>query len=44
GHMMPGSTVRTTLELVIGCLEELSSSRQPCVLSGYGELHISPVN
>ena len=37
GHMMP------TLELVIGSLEELAFSRQPCALSGYDELHISPV-
>lgn len=44
GHMMPGCTVRTTLELVIGCLEELAFSRQLCALSGYDELHISPVN
>ena len=43
GHMMPGFTVRTTLELVIGSLEELAFSRQPCALSGYDELHISPV-
>lgn len=43
GHMMPGCTVRTTLELVIGCLEELAFNRQPCALSGYDELHISPV-
>ncbi len=43
GHMMPGCTVRTTLELVIGCLEELAFSRQLCALSGYDELHISPV-
>ncbi|GDN99764.1 DNA-binding protein [Escherichia coli] len=33
----------TTLELVIGSLEELAFSRQPCALSGYDELHISPV-
>lgn len=44
GHMMPGCTVRTTLELVIGCLEELAFSRQLCALSGYDELHISPLN
>lgn len=43
GHMMPGCTVRTTLELVISSLEELAFSRQPCALSGYDELHISPV-
>lgn len=44
GHMMPGCTVRTTLELVIGELTELAFSRQPCAISGYDELHISPVN
>ncbi|MBW2818186.1 DUF296 domain-containing protein, partial [Escherichia coli] len=27
----------------IGCLEELAFSRQLCALSGYDELHISPV-
>lgn len=43
GHMMPGCTVRTTLELVIGSLDELAFSRKPCALSGYDELHISPV-
>ena len=42
GHMMPGCTVRTTLELVIGELTGLAFSRQPCLLSGYDELHISP--
>lgn len=42
GHMMPGCTVRTTLELVIGELTSLAFSRQPCALSGYDELHISP--
>lgn len=41
GHMMPGCTVRTTLELVIGELSELAFSRQACALSGYEELHIS---
>ncbi|MCU6668630.1 DNA-binding protein [Enterobacteriaceae bacterium H4N4] len=41
GHMMPGCTVRTTLELVIGELDTLAFSRQPCALSGYDELHIS---
>lgn len=38
GHMMPGCTVRTTLELVIGELTALSFSREPCPLSGYEEL------
>ncbi|MCE4209123.1 DUF296 domain-containing protein, partial [Escherichia coli] len=28
---------------VIGSLEELAFSRQPCALSVYDELHISPV-
>ncbi|WP_312948451.1 DNA-binding protein [Superficieibacter sp.] len=42
GHMMPGCTVRTTLELVIGELTTLAFSRQPCPLSGYDELVISP--
>ncbi|ATF48099.1 DNA-binding protein [Citrobacter freundii] len=41
GHMMPGCTVRTTLELVIGELTELAFSRQPCVVSGYDELVIT---
>lgn len=42
GHMMPGCTVRTTLELVIGELTGLAFSRQPCAVSGYDELVISP--
>ncbi|MEX3018281.1 PPC domain-containing DNA-binding protein [Kluyvera sp. STS39-E] len=41
GHMMPGCTVRTTLELVIGELTELAFSRQPCAVSGYEELVIT---
>lgn len=41
GHMMPGCTVRTTLELIIGELPALTFSRQPCAISGYDELHIS---
>lgn len=41
GHMMPGCTVRTTLELVIGELTALSFSRQPCPASGYEELVIT---
>ncbi len=42
GHMMPGCTVRTTLELVIGELKSLSFSRQPCPVSGYDELVVTP--
>lgn len=41
GHMMPGCTVRTTLELVIGELTSVAFSRQPCAVSGYDELVIS---
>lgn len=41
GHMMPGCTVRPTLELVIGELTSLAFSRQPCAVSGYDELVIS---
>ena len=41
GHMMPGCTVRTTLELVIGELNALAFSRQPCAVSGYDELVIT---
>nr|WP_318383972.1 PPC domain-containing DNA-binding protein [uncultured Enterobacter sp.] len=42
GHVMPGCTVRTTLELVIGELTELTFSRQPCPQSGYDELVVQP--
>ncbi|MEQ4675343.1 PPC domain-containing DNA-binding protein [Providencia vermicola] len=38
GHMMPGCSVRTTLELVIGELENIAFTREPCPLSGYEEL------
>ncbi|EMF4353709.1 DUF296 domain-containing protein [Providencia rettgeri] len=41
GHMMPGCTVRTTLELVIGELEKTNFTREPCPLSGYEELIIT---
>lgn len=44
GHMMPGCTVRTTLELVIGELIAAAFSRQPCAISGYDELDISSHN
>ncbi|WET41373.1 PPC domain-containing DNA-binding protein [Citrobacter enshiensis] len=42
GHMMPGCTVRTTLELVIGELTAVAFNRQPCAISTYDELVISP--
>lgn len=41
GHMMPGCTVRTTLEIVIGELTALTFSRQPCAVSGYEELVVN---
>lgn len=41
GHMMPGCTVRTTLELVIGELENNTFIREHCPLSGYDELVIT---
>ncbi len=41
GHMMPGCTVRTTLELVIGELENNTFAREHCPLSGYEELIIT---
>ena len=42
GHVMEGCLVRTTLELVIGELSEISFSRQPCTHSGYDELFVTP--
>ncbi|WP_333890702.1 PPC domain-containing DNA-binding protein, partial [Atlantibacter subterraneus] len=42
GHMMPGCTVRTTLEIIIGELTALTFSRQPCEVSGYEELVVNP--
>lgn len=38
GHMMPGCTVRTTLELIIGELDDISFTREYCELSTYEEL------
>ncbi len=40
GHAMAGCTVRTTLELVIGELNDVVFNRQPCALSGYDELNV----
>ncbi|KNC92601.1 PPC domain-containing DNA-binding protein [Trabulsiella odontotermitis] len=42
GHMMPGCTVRTTLEIVVGELTALAFTRAPCPFSGYDELVIAP--
>lgn len=41
GHMMPGCTVRTTLELIIGELENNTFTREHCTFSGYEELVIT---
>ncbi|BEV72145.1 MULTISPECIES: PPC domain-containing DNA-binding protein [unclassified Paludibacterium] len=41
GHVMPGCLVRTTCELVIGELQGLVFSREPCARSGYDELVIT---
>lgn len=41
GHMLQGCTVRTTLELIIGELEQTVFERQYCQYSGYDELVIS---
>lgn len=42
GHVLPGCRVRTTLELVIGELQEYLFTRAPCPQSGYEELLITP--
>lgn len=42
GHMMDGCTVRTTLELVIGELEQVTFQRETCALSTYEELVVTP--
>ncbi len=44
GHVMPGCTVRTTCELIIGELDEITFRRSPCPLSGYDELVVGPRN
>lgn len=44
GHVMPGCIVRTTCELIIGELDELTFMREPCSLSGYDELVITSRN
>ncbi|PRP83070.1 putative DNA-binding protein [Planoprotostelium fungivorum] len=40
GHLLEGCTVRTTLEVIFGELEELKFDREHCPLSGYDELVI----
>jgi predicted DNA-binding protein with PD1-like motif len=40
GHLMPGCPVRTTAEIVLLSLDDLTFGRAPCPLSGYTELTI----
>ena len=44
GHVMSGCIVRTTCELIIGELDDLTFTRAPCALSGYDELAITSRN
>ncbi|WP_207102547.1 PPC domain-containing DNA-binding protein [Paracoccus shandongensis] len=43
GHLLPGSSVYTTAEIVLLLLDRLSFAREPCALSGYDELVVRPV-
>lgn len=40
GHLLPGSEIFTTAEIVALLLPDLRFSRRPCPLSGFDELHI----
>jgi predicted DNA-binding protein with PD1-like motif len=40
GHVLPGCTVRTTAEIVLLTLDDLTFGRAPCPVSGYRELTI----
>lgn len=42
GHLLPGSAVYTTAEIVVLLLDDLTFTREPCALSGYDELAIHP--
>ena len=42
GHVMEGCIVRTTLELVLGELEDLEFAREYCPVSTYRELAVHP--
>lgn len=42
GHLLDGSEVYTTVELVLGILDDVVFSREPCPLSGFKELKITP--
>lgn len=41
GHLMPGSRIYTTVEIVLVLLPDLAFSRAPCAESGYNELVIA---
>ena len=41
GHLMPGSRVYTTAEIVVAALDDLAFDRAPCPLSGYHELVVA---
>ena len=42
GHLVPGSRVYTTSEIVLAAFPELVYRREPCEQSGYDELVVSP--
>ena len=42
GHVMNGSTVFTTAEIVIAELSALAFTREPCPLTGFNELVVKP--
>ena len=44
GHLLAGSAVYTTAEIVAVLLDDLSFTREPCALSGYDELVIHTVS
>lgn len=44
GHLLPGCTIHTTAEIIIGILPTLHFDRQPCPQSGYHELAVEPTS
>ncbi len=40
GHIKPGCTIRTTCELVIGIIDDITFSREPDTQTGFDELVI----
>ena len=43
GHLLPGSAVYTTAEIVVLILDDLVFSRAPCPYSGYDELVVDTI-